>query len=95
MKRSANIHIFLGLIFILLLMGCEKRLSFQLSNQKPKVVMYAFPMPDSILKIHAGYSTFIKSERDLNTLIIDVSALDFVNNPKDYEIVLNKIKEHQ
>lgn len=43
-------------------------------------------------KIHQGYSTFIKSDQKLKTLIIDVSCLDFVNRPEDYEIVIQKIK---
>ena len=29
-------------------------------------------------KIHNGYSNFIKTQQDLNTLVIDVSELDFV-----------------
>ncbi len=43
-------------------------------------------------KIHNGYSQFIKTEQNLNTLIIDVSELDFVNNPDDYTTVLKRIK---
>jgi len=42
-------------------------------------------------KIHQGYSTFIKSEPTLNTLIIDVSELDFVNKPQDYRNVIQRI----
>ena len=45
-------------------------------------------------KIHDGYSSFIKTEPNLNILIIDVSDLDFVNNPEDYELIINKIKKH-
>ena len=45
-------------------------------------------------KIHDGYSNFIKTQRDLNILIIDVSELDFVNKPEDYKLVINKIKNH-
>ena len=51
--------------------------------------------PEYLEKIHAGYSTFIKSEKDLNTLIIDVSTLDFVNNPEDYQFVINQISKHK
>ncbi|MDT0553116.1 2-amino-4-hydroxy-6-hydroxymethyldihydropteridine diphosphokinase [Urechidicola vernalis] len=50
--------------------------------------------PEYLDKIHAGYSTFIKSEKELNTLVIDVSELDFVNNPEDYRYVINKISEY-
>ena len=44
-------------------------------------------------KIHKGYLSFIKSKEELNTLIIDVSELDFVNNENDYRIILKQILE--
>jgi len=50
---------------------------------------------DYLDKIHKGYSNFIQSEQDLNTLIIDVSELDFVNNPADYHVILNKIVQNK
>lgn len=43
-------------------------------------------------KIHDGYKSFISTQQDLNILIIDVSELDFVNNPKDYTNIINQIK---
>ena len=49
--------------------------------------------PDYLEKIHKGYSNFIKTEQGLNTLIIDISNLDFVNNRKDYKAILKQIKE--
>tara|TARA_B100000787_G_scaffold165488_1_gene149478 strand:+ start:1121 stop:2254 length:1134 start_codon:yes stop_codon:yes gene_type:complete len=42
-------------------------------------------------KIHDGYINFIKTEENLNTLIIDVSELDFVNNHNDYKQILKLI----
>lgn len=42
-------------------------------------------------KIHDGYSNFIKTEQNLNTLIIDVSELDFVKNKEDYDQIIKKI----
>jgi 2-amino-4-hydroxy-6-hydroxymethyldihydropteridine diphosphokinase len=45
-------------------------------------------------KIHKGYFNFIKSEQKLNTLIIDVSEMDFVKNKKDYENILKQIKNY-
>ena len=45
-------------------------------------------------KIHDGYSGFIKTEQHLNTLIIDVSELDFVNNHNDYKQILRIINSH-
>ncbi|MFD1294759.1 2-amino-4-hydroxy-6-hydroxymethyldihydropteridine diphosphokinase [Lutibacter holmesii] len=47
--------------------------------------------PAYLDKIHSGYSTFIKTETKLDTLIIDVSDKDFVNNPEDYKDILKKI----
>jgi 2-amino-4-hydroxy-6-hydroxymethyldihydropteridine diphosphokinase len=43
-------------------------------------------------KIHDGYKNFISTHKDLNILVIDVSEIDFVNNPEDYLYIINKIK---
>lgn len=47
--------------------------------------------PEYLDKIHQGYSNFIKTEQDLNTLIIDVSELDFEKNEDDYQEVIRQI----
>lgn len=47
---------------------------------------------DYLDKIHQGYTTFIKTEESLKTLIIDVSNKDFVNNPEDYKAIIKAIK---
>ena len=44
-------------------------------------------------KIHDGYKNFISTQQDLNTLIIDVSELDFVNNTEDYSNIISQIKK--
>ena len=44
-------------------------------------------------KIHDGYSNFIKTQQDLNILIIDVSDLDFVKKQEDYIFLLNEINK--
>lgn len=44
-------------------------------------------------KIHDGYKSFISTQQNLNTLVIDVSELDFVNNPDDYTNIINQIKK--
>ena len=44
-------------------------------------------------KIHNGYVGFIKTQDNLNSLIIDVSDKDFVNNPEDYKEIINAIKK--
>jgi deoxyguanosine kinase len=46
---------------------------------------------DYLDKIHKGYLSFINSKDELNTLIIDVSELDFVNNEDDYRKILKQI----
>jgi len=46
-------------------------------------------------KIHKGYVNFIKTKKHLNTLIIDVTELDFVNNNDDYQSILKQILEFQ
>ncbi len=48
--------------------------------------------PEYLDKIHKGYASFINTEQDLQTIIIDVSDKDFVNNPDDYKEILDSIK---
>ena len=43
-------------------------------------------------KINNGYLEYIKSQTDLNVLIIDVSDRDFVKKHEDYIFILNEIK---
>lgn len=50
--------------------------------------------PEYLDKIHKGYSTFIQTEKGLNTLIIDVSEMDFLNNPVDYKTIIDTIKNN-
>jgi len=50
--------------------------------------------PAYLDKIHKGYFNFIKSQQDLNTLIIDVSNMDFVKNKEDYNTILKQIIKH-
>ena len=47
--------------------------------------------PDYLDQIHKGYLNFIKTKEHLNTLIIDVTELDFVNDENDYQNILNQI----
>lgn len=48
--------------------------------------------PEYLDKIHQGYSSFIKTEENLKTLIIDVSKKDFLNNPDEYKEIIALIK---
>jgi len=45
-------------------------------------------------KIHQGYSNFIKTEQNLNTLIIDVSEYDFANTNDDYTAIIKLINDY-
>ena len=66
-----------------------------LENIKKRGRIYEQNIEASYLqKIHVGYTNFIKTEQDLNTLVIDVSELDFVNNHDDYREVLKIINTH-
>jgi 2-amino-4-hydroxy-6-hydroxymethyldihydropteridine diphosphokinase len=47
--------------------------------------------PDYLEKINRGYFDFIKSYPEQNNLIIDVTDLDFVNSPKDYDSIIDQI----
>ncbi|UAM98262.1 2-amino-4-hydroxy-6-hydroxymethyldihydropteridine diphosphokinase [Polaribacter litorisediminis] len=44
-------------------------------------------------KIHDGYKNFISTQQNLNTLVIDVSELDFVDNIEDYNAIIRQIKK--
>ncbi|MDQ6527873.1 2-amino-4-hydroxy-6-hydroxymethyldihydropteridine diphosphokinase [Flavobacterium sp. LHD-85] len=44
-------------------------------------------------KINNGYLEYMKSQTDLNVLIIDVSDRDFVKKHEDYLYILNEIKK--
>jgi deoxyguanosine kinase len=44
-------------------------------------------------KINKGYLEYIKTQTNLNVLVIDVSNRDFVNKQEDYLYVLNKTQE--
>ncbi len=46
---------------------------------------------DYLERINKGYFDFIKSYPEQKTLILDVSQLDFVQSPRDYEYVLDRI----
>ena len=47
---------------------------------------------DYLDKINKGYLDYIKSQTDLNVLIIDVSDKDFVKNQEDYVFILEEIR---
>jgi len=48
--------------------------------------------PDYLEKINQGYSDFIKGLQGQRTAVIDISALDFVNDPSDYMAILDEIQ---
>ena len=65
-----------------------------LQNIKKRGRSYEQDIQEEYLeKINTGYLDYIKSQKDLNVLIIDVSNLDFVKNQSDYLFVLNEIKK--
>ncbi len=65
-----------------------------LANIKKRGRNYEQEIPAEYLeKINRGYLDYIKSQADLNVLIIDISDLDFVKKQKDYVFILNEIKK--
>ncbi len=46
---------------------------------------------DYLEQIHEGYMNFIKTQKDLNILILDISDIDFVENPDYYYQMVHKI----
>jgi len=64
-----------------------------LANIKKRGRSYEQNIPaDYLDKINSGYLDYIKSQTDLNVLIIDVSDRDFVKNQEDYLYILNEIQ---
>ncbi len=64
-----------------------------LQNIKKRGRDYEQKIPASYLdKINSGYLDYIKSQTELNVLIIDVSDRDFLKNQEDYLYILEKIQ---
>ncbi len=65
-----------------------------LENIKKRGRSYEQEIPAEYLdKINRGYLDYIKSQNDLNILVIDVSERDFVSNQADYIYILDSINE--
>jgi len=65
-----------------------------LANIKKRGRSYEQNIPSDYLdKINSGYLDYIKSQTDLNVLVIDVSERDFVKNQKDYLFILDEIQK--
>lgn len=63
-----------------------------LQNIKKRGRSYEQEIPAEYLeKINRGYLDYIKTQTDLNVLVIDVSDLDFVKKQEDYVFLLNAI----
>lgn len=64
-----------------------------LENIKMRGRDYEQEIPAEYLeKINSGYLDYIKTQKDLNVLIIDVSDKDFIKNQEDYMFILNEIQ---
>lgn len=76
-------------LYVYLYQNTEKLLD----NIKQRGRSYEQEIPAEYLeKINNGYLDYIKSQTDLNVLIIDVTNKDFVENQEDYIFVLEEIK---
>jgi len=65
-----------------------------LQNIKRRGRSYEQEIPAEYLdKINNGYLDYIKTQHDLNVLIIDISELDFLKNQEDYIFVLEEIQK--
>lgn len=63
-----------------------------LSQIKQRGRSYEQEIPAEYLdKINKGYLDYIKTQTDLNVLIVDVSEMDFVNRQEDYLAILETI----
>lgn len=81
--KLINSNIFLLIpLFLVSLFACEKSLDYQVSNQEAVKVLYAFPMPDSIISVHASKSTNI----------IGSSLYEYLNDAQLYTYTNNELK---
>jgi len=65
-----------------------------LANIKKRGRSYETEIPAEYLnKINKSYADFIKTNKEQNTLIIDMTAVDFVENQEDYIAILNQIQD--
>jgi deoxyadenosine/deoxycytidine kinase len=65
-----------------------------LQNIKRRGRSYEQEIPaDYLDKINKGYLDYIKSQTNLNVLIIDVSERDFVKKQSDYVFILEEIRK--
>jgi deoxyguanosine kinase len=65
-----------------------------LQNIKRRGRNYEQEIPAEYLdKINKGYLDYIKSQTDLNVLVIDVSDRDFVKKQEDYIFILDEIQK--
>lgn len=63
-----------------------------LANIKKRGRSYEQEIPaDYLEKINRGYLDYIKTQTDLNVLVVDISNLDFIKNQNDYVYLLNEI----
>ena len=65
-----------------------------LENIKKRGRDYEQEIPAEYLeKINNGYLDYIKTQKDLNVLIIDVTHRDFIKNQEDYMFILEEIQK--
>jgi deoxyguanosine kinase len=65
-----------------------------LANIKKRGRSYEMQIPAEYLeKINQGYLDYIKTQTNLNVLVVDVSDKDFIDNQSDYVFILDKIIE--
>lgn len=77
-------------LYVYLYQNTEKLLK----NIKRRGRSYEQEIPAEYLeKINSGYLDYIKTQKDLNVLIIDVSERDFVKNQEDYIFILDEIQK--
>nr|WP_297307969.1 2-amino-4-hydroxy-6-hydroxymethyldihydropteridine diphosphokinase [uncultured Flavobacterium sp.] len=65
-----------------------------LKNIKKRGRSYESEIPAEYLnKINKSYADFIKTNKDQNTLVIDMTEIDLIENQEDYILILDQIQE--
>ncbi len=75
MMKSLKIFV---AITIIILTGCSKSLDYQYTSQKNQLIMYSFPITDSILSIHISKSVNIVSNSNFDN--IENATIDVIIN---------------
>ncbi len=93
--RKITAHIICILIICIVFIftqSCEKSINYQISKTTSTTVLYAFPMPDSLILVHSSYSENIISTSNYKNLQ-DATITAKINNKVVHESSYQNLNE--